>query len=116
MLFATKQKVEQKIAGLMRELEHLDSRIRAYEDQQKIVGAIFGPAPEIAEMRGARDDIYGTLGEALTGLRMETIDFREIAPQLKPLSGAIAHMRSILDQADADSAKGHSAFKARFGS
>lgn len=115
MLFATKQKVEAKIAAFIRELEQLDGRIRAYEHQQEVVGSIFGTAPEIAEMRGARDDIHGTLKEAFDGLRVGVIDYRQIAPQLKPLSTAIAHMTSILNQADVDSAKGRAAFKSRFG-
>jgi hypothetical protein len=116
MLFPTKQKVERELDRLLTDLEKIDTRLQVYEGQEGIVGSIFGPSPELAEMRAAHGDVHSSLIEATVGIRFGSISFREIAPQLKPVAGAVRHFKNILDQADAASAAGKAAFKERFGS
>jgi hypothetical protein len=114
MFFPTKAKVQRELDLLLTRLEQIDKRLQRYEAQQRIVGSIFGPALELDEMRAAREDIYLTIIEAHAGVRFGTVSFREVAPQLKPVSAAIRHFEKVLDQTDAASAAGQAAFKTRY--
>ncbi|MEA3061901.1 MAG: hypothetical protein QOJ94_1682 [Sphingomonadales bacterium] len=115
MWFPTKEKVARELDRLLTRCEAIDQRIRVYEEQAKILGSIFGPAPEVTEWRVAQEEIYGNLMEASTGVRYGNVSYLEIAPSLKPVRKAIDHFDKVLDLTDAASAAGKAAAQAHFG-
>ncbi len=115
MWFPTKEKVQREILRMLAECEILDKRIEVYEDQSKILGSMFGPAPEVAQWRDSHTELSQTLLEASWGINNGSVSFKEMVPALKPVSGALSQFRTVLDQTDQASAQGRAAANAYFG-
>jgi hypothetical protein len=97
------------------DLELMETQIQIFEKQDKIIGSIFGPMGGLSEMKIAILELKQGLFSAIASVQFGSSSPRTVATQIKPVEGAIGHMKRILNQAHADMMQGHRIFQKQFG-
>lgn len=115
MWFPTELKVRRKITELLDAFSSIDRRIEKYEDTHRVVNGMFGPAPELMEMRAVHDELSSALMEAQLAMNFGQLTYKEVAPQLSGVANAVRKLNQVLDETDRYAEAGRKTFRNRTG-